>query len=95
MHSSNRAWTSKLLWETPFLRPATHSLPRPSHISLIRTLPVTQLEQLDARTNLITATRETASAAAAKVKQATNSAMENESVQRGLQSLSTSLQSAG
>ncbi|PNW70129.1 hypothetical protein CHLRE_17g706950v5 [Chlamydomonas reinhardtii] len=54
-----------------------------------------KLEQLDARTNLITATRETASAAAAKVKQATNSAMENESVQRGLQSLSTSLQSAG
>ncbi|KAG2438125.1 hypothetical protein HXX76_005734 [Chlamydomonas incerta] len=54
-----------------------------------------KLEQLDQRTNLITATRETASAAAAKVKQATNSAMENERVQRGLQSISSSLQSAG
>ncbi|KAG2450741.1 hypothetical protein HYH02_004578 [Chlamydomonas schloesseri] len=52
-------------------------------------------EKLDARTNLITATRETASAAAAKVKQATSSAMESERVQRGLASLSTSLQSAG
>ncbi|GFR48566.1 hypothetical protein Agub_g10468 [Astrephomene gubernaculifera] len=54
----------------------------------------TGLDRLDARTNLISATREATSAAVVKVKQATDRALESEGVQKSLASLSTSLQNA-
>ncbi|KXZ48362.1 hypothetical protein GPECTOR_28g769 [Gonium pectorale] len=53
-----------------------------------------KLDRLDARTNLLTATREATSAAVGKVRQATDRALESEGVQRSLATLNSSLQAA-
>jgi hypothetical protein len=68
--------------------------PAPLSLSLSPRPPPAQLDQLDQRTHLITATREATSAAVGKVRQATDRAMESEGVQRSLASLSSGFQTA-